>query len=128
MDMTPMVDVTFLLLIFFMVTAAFTTQASIEFPSAEGEFGNNVGSEVVTVDIGDDGAFCVLTSEHEYVCPSVQELYVRLRGEMAKTPKPARLVVRASGGATHERVVIVLDAGAEVGLEDIQLETVDEDI
>ena len=32
MDMTPMVDVTFLLLIFFMVTAAFSLQKSIEVP------------------------------------------------------------------------------------------------
>ena len=33
MDMTPMVDVTFLLLIFFMVTAAFTMQKSFEIPT-----------------------------------------------------------------------------------------------
>ena len=32
MDMTPMVDVTFLLLIFFMVTASFQLQKSIEMP------------------------------------------------------------------------------------------------
>ncbi len=31
-DMTPMVDVTFLLLIFFMVTAAFTMQSAIVVP------------------------------------------------------------------------------------------------
>ena len=30
LDMTPMVDVTFLLLIFFMVTASFTLQKSLE--------------------------------------------------------------------------------------------------
>ena len=32
MDLTPMVDVTFLLLIFFMITAAFALQKSIEVP------------------------------------------------------------------------------------------------
>ena len=35
LDMTPMVDVTFLLLIFFMVTASFTLQKSIEDAKAE---------------------------------------------------------------------------------------------
>jgi biopolymer transport protein ExbD len=35
MDMTPMVDVTFQLLIFFMVTAAFAMQKSIEIPKPE---------------------------------------------------------------------------------------------
>src|SRR5512146_2340419 len=33
LDMTPMVDVTFLLLIFFMVTAAFALQRSIQIPT-----------------------------------------------------------------------------------------------
>ncbi len=33
LDMTPMVDVTFLLLIFFMVTAAFTMQKSFQVPA-----------------------------------------------------------------------------------------------
>ena len=33
MDMTPMVDVTFLLLIFFMITSAFQMQKSFEVPT-----------------------------------------------------------------------------------------------
>ncbi len=33
LDMTPMVDVTFLLLIFFMITAAFSLQKSMEVPA-----------------------------------------------------------------------------------------------
>ena len=37
MDMTPMVDVTFLLLIFFLVTAAFTLQKSIDVPKPESD-------------------------------------------------------------------------------------------
>ena len=37
LDLTPMVDVTFLLLIFFMVTAAFALQKSIEVPPVDEE-------------------------------------------------------------------------------------------
>jgi hypothetical protein len=37
MDMTPMVDVTFLLLIFFMVTASFSVQKSIQRPAQKAE-------------------------------------------------------------------------------------------
>lgn len=37
LDMTPMVDVTFLLLIFFMVTASFTLQKSIQQPPSQTE-------------------------------------------------------------------------------------------
>ncbi|MCG8448481.1 MAG: biopolymer transporter ExbD, partial [Pirellulales bacterium] len=37
MDLTPMVDVTFLLLIFFMITAAFALQKALEVPPVEDE-------------------------------------------------------------------------------------------
>lgn len=37
LDMTPMVDVTFLLLIFFMVTASFSVQKAIASPAAESD-------------------------------------------------------------------------------------------
>ena len=37
MDLTPMVDVTFLLLIFFMITAAFALQKAIEVPPVKDE-------------------------------------------------------------------------------------------
>ena len=37
MDMTPMVDVTFLLLIFFMVTASFALQKAVELPPQQSE-------------------------------------------------------------------------------------------
>ena len=35
LDMTPMVDVTFLLLIFFVMTAAFTIQTSLPIPTPQ---------------------------------------------------------------------------------------------
>ncbi|MEE2844604.1 MAG: biopolymer transporter ExbD, partial [Planctomycetota bacterium] len=37
LDMTPMVDVTFLLLIFFVMTAAFTIQTSLPIPTPQSE-------------------------------------------------------------------------------------------
>lgn len=134
MDMTPMVDVTFLLLIFFMVTAAFTMQKSIEIPKPESSdepstetIDDEQENEAVTIHIDADNTYRVITADDEFECPSVQEMYVRLRGAMNATPAPERIIVRANEECLHERVVIALDAGAEVGLEDIQLVTVDED-
>jgi biopolymer transport protein ExbD len=133
MDMTPLVDVTFLLLIFFMVTAAFTLQKSIELPVPVADLASpdipddDDENEAVTIQIDADNMYTVTTADDEYECPSVQELYVRLRDAMSATPRPERLIVRASGEATHERVVKAIDAGTEVGLGEIQLTTVDED-
>jgi biopolymer transport protein ExbD len=35
-------------------------------------------------------------------------------------------LVKASGEALHEKVVVALDAGTEVGMEQVQLMTVEE--
>ena len=40
---------------------------------------------------------------------------------------PGRLLVVAHGSAVHGRVVMVMDAGTDVGMEDIKLVTVEED-
>lgn len=134
MDMTPMVDVTFLLLIFFMVTAAFTLQKSMEIPKPENvdepstvQTDDEQENEAVTIHIDADNTFRVITADDEFECPSQQEMFVRLRGAMNAMPRPERLIVRANGDCLHERVVTALDAGTEVGIEDIQLVTVDED-
>lgn len=134
MDMTPMVDVTFLLLIFFMVTAAFTLQKSMEIPKPENvdepstvQTDEEQENEAVTIQIDADNTFRVITADDEFECPSKQEMFVRLRGAMSATPMPERLIVKANGECLHERVILALDAGAEVGLVDIQLVTVDED-
>ncbi len=51
-DMTPMVDVTFLLLIFFMVTAAFSLQKSIEMPRQQTDApSSNVEEEIDELDV-----------------------------------------------------------------------------
>lgn len=134
MDMTPMVDVTFLLLIFFMVTAAFTLQKSMEIPKPENvdepstvQTDEEQEEEAVIIQIDADNTYRVITADDEFECPSVQEMYVRLRGAMTATPKPERLIVKANGECLHERVVIALDAGAEMEISDIQLVTVDDD-
>jgi biopolymer transport protein ExbD len=132
-DMTPMVDVTFLLLIFFMVTASFTMQKSIAVPKPKNDdpserlnLEQDQDVETVTILIDADNAYRVVTSDDEFECPSSQEMVVRLRAAMSSDPSPQRLIVRVHGDSTHDRTILALDAGADVGLEDVQLVTVDE--
>ena len=138
MDMTPMVDVTFLLLIFFMVTAAFSLQKSLEVPKPDPS--DQPSTEVVetiednpdyvTLLVDENNTFYVSTVDWERECPSQQEMLVRLReakrGDSAGR-QPTKLFVRAHGDASHERVVMALDAGSAVGLEDTQLMTIEDD-
>ena len=140
MDMTPMVDVTFQLLIFFMLTASFVMQRSLEVPKPEkkdttaGQTVEEVAEldDVVTVRIDENGTYFMSAAAvgEEIEIPSEQELIVRLRQSRqpdAQGRVPNRLLVQSHGDALHRRVVSALDAGNEVGMEKVQLVTTDDD-
>ena len=82
-DMTPMVDVTFLLLVFFMVTAAFTLQRSFELPVRnEGPADTRIEPDeevaLVTVTIDEFNSYRVSTPGWEEEAPSEQDLRIGL--------------------------------------------------
>jgi biopolymer transport protein ExbD len=142
MDMTPMVDVTFLLLIFFMVTATFAMQKAFEVPAPEeSEPSTQVKSlqdfeddpQFVVVRVDEFNTFYVLAAhwDEERESPSKQELLINLREARRGDGSgvvPTRLLVVANGEAFHEKVVTALDAGTAVGMEEVQLVTVEEEI
>lgn len=137
MDMTPMCDVTFQLLIFFMVTAAFAMQKSIEIPKPKQDAPS---TQVVAKDPEEDPAFVtvyvdefntyrVVTPELDEEAPSEQELLRKLRAARnagSGGMMPTKLLVKAHGDSLHEKVVAALDAGTEVGMEQVQLMTIEE--
>lgn len=136
MDMTPMVDVTFLLLIFFMVTAAFSLQKSIEIPKPDqtDEPSPNVQEDpeetpdIVTVQIDEYNTFTVLTPDWEKEAPGEMDLLARLRESRQGNADgiiPNQLLVKAHAECLHRRVVMALDAGSETGFDSVQLMTVD---
>lgn len=137
MDMTPMVDVTFLLLIFFMVTAAFALQKSFQLPPPDANvpstnYRPTEEDQVVTVRIDEFNTFHVSAAswDQEQEAPSEQELLRRLREARLGDGHgnvPNTLIVEASGEATHDKVVMALDAGSEIGMEEVKLRTVDEE-
>ena len=136
MDMTPMVDVTFLLLIFFMVTASFTLQKSLQIPKSESQDPSTEvveeepddQSDFVTVLVDENNTYQVTTVDSEDEAPSEQDLHILLRlareGDSTGTI-PTKLRVEANGEAVHEKVVAALDAGPATGFSEVQLLTVE---
>jgi len=136
-DMTPMIDCVFLLLIFFIVTATFALQKSLEIPPPEQTDKPQKARTIeeiekdescVVVKIEKDNTIFVEGNE----APSKQELLNKLR-EARDQPgpdgeKPSSMIVLADGEAMHETVVMAIDAGNGVGMESVRLATVsDED-
>ncbi|QDU88723.1 Biopolymer transport protein ExbD/TolR [Pirellulimonas nuda] len=133
-DMTPMIDVTFLLLIFFMITAAFALQSALLVPpvqddeAAASQTVEDVEKDSILIRIDGDNVFWIgapLWNE-EQRAPSKQEMREKVRqareGKGGKFGAgPAKVVVQAHGDATHEFVVAALDAGVSAQAEEIQL-------
>ncbi|MBU4271954.1 MAG: biopolymer transporter ExbD [Planctomycetes bacterium] len=132
-DMTPMIDCVFLLLIFFVVTASFQLQKALEIPPPEQKSPNTAEikpdpeDDIITVRIDGDNTIWVNDSE----APSEQDLLLKLREARENTTasdgRPASiLLVLADGEARHDVVVLVLDAGNSVGMEHIRLASADD--
>lgn len=135
MDMTPMVDVTFLLLIFFMVTAAFTMQKSFEMPTPQSDQAStNVqqdtqdNEDMIVVRVDEFNTFHVLAPawDDERECPSKQDLLVNLR-DARSNGSATKMLVKAHAEATYEKVIMAMDAGTTVGMDGVKLMTVEDD-
>jgi biopolymer transport protein ExbD len=123
MDMTPMVDVTFQLLIFFMITASYALQKSLEVPRPDTEA--PVAQQRVPEQLEDD--FIVVRIDEESLiwvndreAPTRQELIARLRDELGSgRSAPQGLLVSYHPDARHDRVVRCIDVGTLLGIEKI---------
>jgi len=137
MDMTPMVDVTFLLLIFFMVTAAFNLQKSLVIPTPQPEESSTIpppqpeeDPDTMTIHVDEYNTYRVEIGDEEQEAASEHELYRQVRrlvNAANKSSPPKKLIVVANEEALHGKIVTALDAGMSVGMEQIQLRTVEED-
>jgi biopolymer transport protein ExbD len=123
MDLTPMVDMTFLLLIFFMITASFSLK-SIEVPPPSPEQKgaaqtnltlDDLQSNSIIVRIDDRNA---ITVDDEPV-PDPSRLARVLRAALSVDRN--ELVLSADDAAYHETIVAVIDAANEAGLQRIRL-------
>lgn len=122
MDMTPMVDVTFLLLIFFMVTASFVIQMSMDLPTKQqDEPSPNVvedfedNPEYVSVFVSPLNEYRIRTSEYDWEdAPNRHELRVKLSDALEAQSKPEKMLIMAHSDCFHDKVIQAMDIGIEL--------------
>lgn len=132
LDMTPMVDVTFLLLIFFMVTASFSLQKSMSMPRQQSDLPSSAPPEeppeepdMVTVQIDEFGSFLVLASDWERETPGKQNLITALREAIAPFSGAVTLSIEVHEDAQLRYLVDCMDAGAIVSFAEVKITQVD---
>jgi len=121
-NLTPLIDVVFLLLIFFMVTTTFREEGGLNLSLPEAEQTRPPAEAPVTVNVDAEG---------HYQLPGSGE---SVRGrEALRSALAARfdgrddqgIIIRADGETPHQAVIRVMDVAAELGISQVQIGAVD---
>lgn len=117
-DLTPMIDVVFQLLLFFMVTTTFISSQGIdvELPRSS--------AQVVLSDKKDVNIW--MTTEGAVYVDEVPMTTAELRALLkrrAEADPNAQVVIKADQGVSHGRVVAVMDLARSLGLSKLAIAT-----
>ena len=126
-NLTPLVDIIFLLLIFFMVTATFSNQEQIEvqLPSAGTASALDENQDVLIVEITPQAVLLKGPGElpTRTLTEPNRETLTRAFAEAARQTEEPLLLIRADRRAAYERVVLVMDVARQQGMNRLGLAT-----
>ena len=122
MEITPLIDVVFLLLIFFMVSTTFVreTALAVDLPNADG-VAQALGSAIIEVRVSAAGAYAV--DDRILAGDDPEALGLALREARDGIPELPGVVVAADAAARHDAVVRVLDTARRLGLTRVRILT-----
>lgn len=121
-NLTPLIDVVFLLLIFFMVSTSFTreTQLSIDLPEAEGK-PVETAEQQIEVLVDEEGNYRV--NGEALVDSRLRTLQAAIyKISAGDTTMP--MMISADAQAAHEDVVKAMDAAGQMGFVHLSITTV----
>ncbi len=118
LNLTPLIDVVFLLLIFFMVSTTFDREAelSIELPEASGE---EARQEPQTIEISIDGQGRYFINQRKLKDDRIETLkrgIREVRAQAGDSKIEPKLIISADGRTPHQAVVRAMDAARQLGL------------
>lgn len=120
-NLTPMLDVVFLLLIFFMVSTTFTKEShlTIDLPEAT-ENSQAAPSDPLEIVISSSGHYSI--NGQQLVNQQFDILKRALQKELGdKTKLP--VIITADAKTPHESVVMAMDAAGQLGLVNLSITT-----
>ncbi|MCZ6829674.1 MAG: biopolymer transporter ExbD [Gammaproteobacteria bacterium] len=120
-NLTPLIDVVFLLLIFFMVSTTFTkeTHLSIDLPEASGENSPDA-LEMIEILINEGGAYTI--NAQRLVDRELRTLKSAIQ-QISEGDTSLPLVITADAQAPHQSVVRAMDAAGQMGFVHLSITT-----
>lgn len=120
-DVTPLIDVVFLMLIFFMVSTTFTREAHLQLTLPEADANRAVDEEQrLEIIVSAQGAYAL--NGKVLVNTQIETIMAALRDQSGgDTTQP--LVITADAKTTHELVVRAMDAAGRLGFVNLSITT-----
>ncbi len=120
-NITPLIDVVFLLLIFFMVTTTFNQQAElrVDLPEASSD---EQAIEVIPIEITIDPAGAYYVNGQSLANNSAVTLLQSLKKIIADD-KDKSVIIRADATTPHQAVVTAMDTVAKAGVSKLSIAT-----
>ena len=122
-NLTSLIDVVLLLLVFFMVSTSFVrdTEITLRLPQAEASTSPSTLDEVLDITVTQTGSYIVngrplVNSQRRTLRAAIE----RLMGEARDLP----VTIRADAEATHQAVVTAMDVVGQLGFVQINIATV----
>lgn len=123
-NLTPLIDVVFLLLIFFMVTTTFQKDAelNINLPQASATESTQK-NEPIEISVNQNGRYYIDGKELTNARPQTIQNALQ---EASLGQKDRALVIRGDAKANYQNIITVMDVASKLGLVNISLATAQE--
>ena len=120
-NLTPLIDVVFLLLIFFMVSTTFTkeTRLSIDLPEATGDPARIVEQQI-EVSITRSGDYAI--NEVALIKSDLENLKIAI-GKVSNGDDTIPMIITADARTPHQAVVTAMDAAGQLGFIHLSITT-----
>ncbi|GIZ13392.1 biopolymer transporter ExbD [Pseudomonas sp. NCCP-436] len=124
-NLAPLIDVVFILLLFFVVSTTFTreTQLKVDLPeAASGTPPEQTQLKQLEILVGADGAFSV--NGQALLESNLSNLMAALQKE-SEGDNSLPLIISADGKSPHQSVVTAMDAAGKLGFTHLRITTVE---
>ncbi|MBC54068.1 MAG: biopolymer transporter ExbD [Gammaproteobacteria bacterium] len=116
-DLTPMLDVVFILLIFFIVTSVFVTEAGIDVNKPDASTAESRSQDLILIAVSGDGQIWIDGEQ-------IDARFIRSRFErrLAETPN-ASVVIQGDEAAENQHVLRILEAARDANIASVSIST-----
>ena len=114
-DLTPMLDVVFILLIFFIVTSVFVTEAGIDVSKPEASTVEDTSGDMILIAVGPQGDIWI---DGDQIDPR----FIRARFELRLADAPnSAVIIQGDESASNEQIMLILKAAREANINDVSI-------